>query len=125
MIPLALTEHLLTAAEMAGPREMCGLLFGDYFYLASNIAPDPTQSFDMDAQEYLKACMIHDGKPWALVHSHPTGPAFLSVEDCRLIDELEKANHDLMMVIVSLTPREIRAFQKRGHVYERVWEHTE
>ena len=122
MITVTLAEQLIRAAEASEPMEMCGLLFGETFVPATNVADDPLHNFEIAPEEYLKACMVHDSKPWALVHSHPTSPAVLSVKDCRLMDALEKTNHDLVMVIVSLKDRQIRAFKKRGHVYEQVWE---
>lgn len=122
MMTASLAHLLFHAAEASEPMEMCGLLFGESFIHTMNVAPDPLHNFEIAPEEYLKACMVHDSKPWALVHSHPKSPAVLSVKDCRLMDALEKTNHDLVMVIVSLKDRQMRAFKKRGHVYQRLWE---
>jgi len=122
MIHATLIDQLYQAAEQSEPYEMCGLLFGETFVRTLNVSTEPITSFEIAPEDYMKACMVHDGKPWALVHSHPKGEAVLSVKDCRLMDALEKTNHDLVMIVVSRPHRTIRAFKKAAHVYERIWE---
>lgn len=124
MMNQLLIDQLFQCAEIEAPQEMCGLLFDRILWVARNTANNPEHAFLIDPEEYVRACMQMDGKPWALVHSHPTKAAKPSVEDCRLMDELEKTGHDLMMIIVGLAPREIRAYKKRGQVYECRWRHV-
>ena len=122
MINPVLIDQLMTAAIQAAPFEMCGLLFsGDRLCLTTNADPDPARAFLLTHQDYLKACMVHDEKPWAIVHSHPSKGASPSVRDCQLMDALGLANQDLLMMIVGLQPREIRAFRQQAHGYPCVW----
>ena len=115
-------EQMLDYAAQQAPLEMCGLLFsGDRFVPCKNVATDKEHTFEIDHLDYLKQCMIHDRKPLAIVHSHPHTGAVPSVKDCRLMDALQVSKHDLRMVIVGLWPKEIRSFQKQGHVYRCEW----
>ncbi len=116
-------DYLFEMAQAFAPHEMCGLLFDDGFHLTRNVAEDPTHAFKIDHQDYVMACMIHDGKPWAIVHSHPNRGAGASPKDCALMDALDVCRQDLAMVIVGLHPREIRCFRKRGDLYRCEWGH--
>lgn len=121
MLTAASIAQLIETAQAFAPHEMCGLLFDDGFHLTKNVAEDPRHAFKIDHEDYLKACMQHDGKPWALVHSHPEKAPAPSVKDCQLMDALELARQDMAMVIVGLQPIEIRVYRKQAHVYACVW----
>lgn len=119
---MTLYQELFDYAAQQAPMEMCGLLFaGDRFIRCENIATDKEHTFEIDHQAYLKACMIQDEKPWAIVHSHPRSGAAPSVKDCRLMDACQVSGHDLSMVMVGLKPKEIRCFKKRGELYKLEW----
>jgi len=123
-----LIEQVIEAAQKAVPKEMCGLLFSgpwvNGFYQATNAATNHEHEFLIDHMDYLTACMQFDGKPWAIVHSHPTSGAAPSVKDCRLMDAFQVSGHDLAMVIVGLQPVEIRIFRKHGERYKLEWVHA-
>lgn len=124
MISQSIIGQLFGTAAISAPREMCGLLFPEsQWYLVVNMAQDPEHEFLIDPIDYVRACMLMDGKPWAVVHSHPTKGARPSVKDCQLMDELAACGQDLKMLIVGLDPREIRVYKKRGHVYQCEWVH--
>lgn len=74
-------KAIIQAAAKATPNEMCGfvvsLSFGYEFWQCDNIAPNPTETFEMDWD-----FMTHyDGMITAIVHSHPQGELFLSGAD--------------------------------------------
>src|SRR5687767_10532555 len=109
---------MLTAAVESVPNEMCGLLFrAKGFYLATNIADDPSHQFELAHEEFLSAIRDHGGEvPWAIVHSHPVSSAHMSPKDCLLLDAFAVIEAPMQMVIVGLKPREIRIYEKHGSI---------
>lgn len=122
MIDHRLRLLLFTLARLRSPAELCGLVFpGDQFIETANRAQHPLTEFLIDHHEYVEVRTKMGENPWALVHSHPTRDAAPSVKDCLLMDALDLAHQDLMMVIVGLQPEEIRIFKKRGDLYHLHW----
>lgn len=118
-------NHLIAVAQEDSPREMCGLLFNNSFRVFTycrNSHEQPTQGFVLDHAEYVKACKDADSKPWALVHSHPGKGAAPSPQDCKLMDAFQVAKLDLAMIIVGMSPAEVRCFKKVGDNYHLEWE---
>jgi desampylase len=84
-----LRQVLLDWAEAAGERECCGLLIGQgndatEVVLAQNVAPDPTQHFEIDPAALIVAEKhARQGGPQILgyFHSHPNGRAGPSPDD--------------------------------------------
>lgn len=78
-----LQKQIINHAKQCGEEESCGFVIQQdqtIQYLACrNIAPDPTQSFEISPDDWLIA--TNRGEIVALVHSHPDGIPILSEMD--------------------------------------------
>lgn len=109
------------------PREMCGVLagqarVGDVFLPVSNDHHDPERFYAMDSASQMdtwQRAMRHGGVS-AIVHSHTSRDAYPSASDIRYA-----AYPQLFYVILSLEPRQLRAFSidRQRYVGNVVWEH--
>lgn len=90
-ISRSLLDGLLAEAAGFPDREVCGLLFGDGQAIetarrASNISPNPENSFEIDPQPLFEAIRAERGGGPRLLgwyHSHPSGAAEPSAQDAR------------------------------------------
>lgn len=93
---MKLTEHtkrLIHAhAKSAYPNECCGLIIDGQYYPCDNVAPNPTQAFEIDPLDMLE--MEDKGQIQAIVHSHPNGNAEPSE-----IDRVQMGLHGVRWVI--------------------------
>lgn len=76
-------DEILQAARECYPNEMCGfvvqLAISHKFVLCENVADNPQQTFDISADDFIRANAM--GEILAVVHSHPNGEPFLSGAD--------------------------------------------
>lgn len=72
---LEISRH--AAAEY--PRESCGFVVRGAYVPCTNVAPDPLKSYEVDRAVYEK----YEEELQAIVHSHPDGPEYPSIEDMR------------------------------------------
>ena len=87
-IPATLFKKMQIHFENCLPEEGCGLLAGEknqalQWFPITNIFHSAVR-YRMDAQEQLNAFHEIEKKDWqllAIVHSHPTGPAYPSITD--------------------------------------------
>ena len=136
VIPRKLVKEIVTHARAESPREMCGVLIGqamnlpDYWHPIRNVHDNPTAFYTMDSSEQLGVwtkALITGYQISAIVHSHTSKgrDAYPSRSDIEYA-----ASPDTFYLIVSLEPRQLRAFsinhERRGgdmHLGKAVWEH--
>lgn len=70
---------IAAAAIAAYPREMCGFVVDGRFVQVANVAENQEACFQMPGDAWLKAKAL--GTIEAVVHSHPDGPAYPSLDD--------------------------------------------
>ena len=128
MLTLDDQQAIITAATLASPEEMCGLLFREGgFYQAKNVAEQPEHTFEIAHSEFLRAMAQYGSYPWAIVHSHPRSWDWPSGEDGRLMDALLATGHTIAMVIVGLKPMIFKKgpclalYEVVNGVYENTW----
>ena len=97
-LPAALAEQIRREAEIAAPRECCGLIEGlreagrfrvTALHAAHNLAPEPDR-FDMDPRDHLaasKAALARGHQIIGCYHSHPYGAAIPSPRDAEGAEE--------------------------------------
>lgn len=77
-----ITNEIIQAAYQT-KNEICGFVvqlpFSQEFVLCDNIAENPTQTFEISADDFIRANEM--GFVLAVVHSHPNGEPFLSGAD--------------------------------------------
>lgn len=124
MLTEDLCDGLFREADREHPLEMCGAIFGEVYVGMRNVAAFPEHSFEIGMEEFGQYYNRH-GNPRAIVHSHPGAPASISGRDCLLLDALSATGHaQLLMVIVGLNPRQIKAYRKEGESYRCVWSYV-
>ncbi len=124
MLTEGLCDILFREADREHPLEMCGAIFGEVYVGMRNVAAFPEHSFEIGMEEFGQYYNRH-GNPRAIVHSHPGAPASISGRDCLLLDALSATGHaQLLMVIVGLNPRQIKAYRKEGESYRCVWSYV-
>lgn len=64
----------------AYPQESVGFVLGDDYVRATNVHANPTEEFEVGAEEYLRALADPRGLK-AMLHSHPEGPLFPNEAD--------------------------------------------
>lgn len=108
------------------PREVCGVLAGqarqgDMFLSVPNNHHDPEKFYSMGSVEQMhiwQRAMRYGGVS-AIVHSHTSRDAYPSASDIKYA-----AYPQLFYVILSLEPRQLRAFSiDHQREEESVWEH--
>lgn len=87
-----LQQQIITHAQDAYPNECCGLIIDGQYYPCANIAPNPTEHFEIDPKDFARAESM--GQIQAIVHSHPNGNAEPSE-----IDRVQMGVHGLDWVI--------------------------
>lgn len=79
---MTLEQQILAHAQAAAPDECCGLVIaiagGEIYQPVINNAVEP-DTFDIDPVDWIAA--EEQGEIIAVVHSHPQGPAVLSIAD--------------------------------------------
>ncbi|MBR9812775.1 M67 family metallopeptidase [bacterium] len=83
LIPRPLAVKLMHTAQLSPTAEVCGLMSAKdgipyALYPIDNVADDPTQRFELDAQQHIDAqrSIREAGETLlAVYHSHPTAPA--------------------------------------------------
>ncbi|OAV14930.1 Phage tail assembly protein [Moraxella catarrhalis] len=80
------------SAKSAYPNECCGLIIDEDYYPCDNVAPNPTEHFEIDPKDFAHAESM--GQIQAIVHSHPDGNAEPSE-----IDRVQMGVHGLDWVI--------------------------
>lgn len=83
LIPRPLAVKLMHTAQLSPTAEVCGLMSAKdgiphALYPINNVADDPTQRFELDAQQHIDAqrSIREAGETLlAVYHSHPTAPA--------------------------------------------------
>ncbi|OAV34946.1 Phage tail assembly protein [Moraxella catarrhalis] len=85
-------EAIHAHAKSAYPNECCGLIIDEDYYPCDNVAPNPTEHFEIDPQNMLE--MQDIGEIQAIVHSHPNGNAEPSE-----IDRVQMGVHGVPWVI--------------------------
>ncbi|GAA3704422.1 C40 family peptidase [Oceanisphaera sediminis] len=114
---MALEQQILAHAQAVAPAECCGLVVataeGERYYPADNISV-MTDTFEIDPADWIKAELA--GDIIAVVHSHPTGPAALSIAD-----RVGQRNTGLPWWLA--VNDEIRRFRNVAPLLERQFEH--
>lgn len=129
VIPRAVVRQMFTYALKQAPEEMCGLLVGGYrgyvdkFFPVANIDNDPeihyrmspTQQMHIWQKAYERQLVVG-----GIVHSHTKRDARMSE-----IDILYAAYSEVFYVVLSLEPRELRAWSvdRTRDDPTGVWEH--
>ena len=85
-------EAIHAHAKICYPAECCGLIIDGQYYPCNNIAPNPTEHFEIDPIDMFE--MGEKGQIQAIVHSHPDGNAEPSE-----IDRVQMSIHGLDWVI--------------------------
>lgn len=85
-------EAIHAHAKSAYPNECCGLIIDEDYYPCDNVAPNPTEHFEIDPQNMLE--MQDIGEIQAIVHSHPNGNAEPSE-----VDRVQMGVHGIDWVI--------------------------
>ena len=73
---------LISRLSLADTREICGLGNGNSLFFLKNIAQDVKNTFVIDPNDYFK--IFNQYNIEFCFHSHPVGPAVLSVPDREL-----------------------------------------
>ena len=119
-LPRSIVNQLLHHAQLSPDSEVCGLIGGkggvpSRCYPIANIASAPQRLFAMDPEQQIAAMrsMREQGEElFAIYHSHPASPPFLSATD------LAQANYpETLYLIISLQTRgvlEMQGFVLRG-----------
>lgn len=71
----AIKNHALSCY----PSECCGLVINNIYHPCNNIAPNPSDNFEIDPVDFVELSSLGDIQ--AIVHSHPNGNAQLSDMD--------------------------------------------
>lgn len=119
-------RDIVNAALEAYPEEMCGVLagearYGDVFLPVTNVHVHPLKHYRMSAHEQIRVWQksVQHGGPSAVVHSHTSCEAYPSAADIQYA-----AYRRLFYVILSLEPRQLRAFSIDSARQDGfVWEH--
>jgi len=125
-IPRKIVQNLLHHAQQTPNEEVCGLVssknnIATQTYPIKNIATNPAEFFNLDAQQQIKAMAEIRNKQeqlFAIYHSHPTAPAIPSKTD------LDQAGYpDALYLIISLNVKgimEIRGYQLKNEQFIEV-----
>ncbi|OAV15471.1 C40 family peptidase [Moraxella catarrhalis] len=87
-----LKADIISHAFDCYPAECCGLIIDGQYYPCDNVAPNPTEHFEIDPQNMLE--MQDIGEIQAIVHSHPNGNAEPSE-----VDRVQMGVHGIDWVI--------------------------
>lgn len=87
-----LQQQIITHAQDVYPNECCGLIIDEDYYPCDNVAPNPTEHFEIDPKDFARAESM--GQIQAIVHSHPNGNAEPSE-----IDRVQMSIHGIDWVI--------------------------
>ncbi len=122
VIPRDGSDELIERAIRNDPREICGILGGDYGEKRSivrtivhteNVAPNARREYEIDPEELL-ACLERieaDGNEIVgFYHSHPRGPATPSMTD---IDRATWVDYSYVIVDIS-DDAAVRSWRWRG-----------
>lgn len=100
---MILTEQtksfILNHAKRCYPAECCGLIIDDDYYPCDNVAPNPTEHFEIDPKDFARAESM--GEIQAIVHSHPDGGVLPSD-----LDKLQIELHGVPWVIVAVSKQD-------------------
>jgi len=125
-IPRKIVQNLLHHAQQTPKEEVCGLVssknnIATQSYPIKNTATKPTEFFNLDAQQQIKAMADIRNKQeqlFAIYHSHPTAPAIPSQTD------LHQASYpEALYLIISLNIKgimEIRGYQLQNKQFIEV-----
>ncbi|WP_254762085.1 desampylase [Natrinema marinum] len=121
VLPARLREAITERAREGKPREICGILGGEYApdgrsrvrsqYPAENVADAPRTRYEIDPEQQLRIFERLEDRGEVVVgfyHSHPRGPAGPSETDAALATWPDRS-----YVIVSLEPCEIGSWRWR------------
>ena len=101
---MTLTEHakrLIHAhAKTCYPAECCGLIIDGQYYPCDNVAPNPTEHFEIHHLDMVEMEEYH-GEIQAIVHSHPDGGVLPSD-----LDKLQIELHGVPWVIVAVSKQD-------------------
>ncbi len=87
----ALKQQIIALAIASPTQEICGLIYATEFtteiHTCPNVAADPANEFEIDQNDWFACLKL--GKPIAVYHSHPVGPAAFSPADLAAADEYD------------------------------------
>ncbi|WP_306054059.1 desampylase [Natronococcus wangiae] len=121
VLPADVRDAIVTRAREGRPREICGILGGDYektgrsyarsHYPAANVADGPRTRYRIDPEEQLEVFERLEDRGEEIVgfyHSHPRGPPRPSDTDAA-----NATWPDRSYLIVSLEPFEVGSWRWR------------
>ena len=95
-----LKADIISHALDCYPTECCGLIIGGQYYPCDNVAPNPTEHFEIDYLDMVEMEEYH-GEIQAIVHSHPDGGVLPSD-----LDKLQIELHGVPWVIVAVSKQD-------------------